>query len=290
MLTPHENHPELAKALGVSTLYLKREDLNPYGSHKGRSIPFMIDHYSAAGDRKFAISSSGNAALAAVIHIQEINKNASEPVELEVYVGHRIAPHKLEKLEAYAGEHIRILIKEHPLHALTQATQEGFRSLRQSVDDVALTGYTSLAEELVSIKDLGTIFIGTSSGTTAQALAQYVLKNKPSVQIHLIQTSSCHPFIDAFESSDAPDELSIADAIVDHNAYRSAALIPLIQKTGGRGWTASNDTIRAAQELTEKYAQLNISTNSALSIVGAMKAVGIGYEIKGAVVCMICGD
>ncbi len=290
MVTPHTQQPELARALGVSNLYLKHEDLNPYGSHKGRSIPFMIDHYYAQGDRKFVISSSGNAALAAVIHIQKIHTDTGEPVELEVYVGHRIAPHKLEKLEAYASEHIRIVIKEHPLHALTQATQAGFRSLRQSVDDTALIGYTSLAEELCTIKDLGAIFIGTSSGTTAQALADYVLKNKPAVQVHLIQTSSCHPLVDAFESSDAPDELSIADAIVDHTAYRASTLIPLIQKTNGRGWTAYNEDIRAAQELTEKYAELSISTNSALSIVGAMKASEIGYDIEGAVVCIICGD
>jgi len=290
MLTPHENYPELASAIGVSTIYLKREDLNHYGSHKGRSIPFMIDHYYKIGDRKFVISSSGNAALAAVIHIQEINKNISEPVEIEVYISHRIPTYKQEKLEAYASPHIRIMIKEHPLHALTQAVQEGYRSLRQSVDDIALTGYSSLAEELISIKDIGAIFIGTSSGTTAQALAQYMLKTKTSAQVHLIQTSSCHPLVDAFESSDTPDEISIADAIVDHNAYRAPALIPLIQKTGGRGWTASNDDIHAAQELAEKYANLPVSTNSALSIVGAMKAVEIGYDIEGIIVCIICGD
>jgi len=250
----------------------------------------MIDHYYEMGDRRFVISSSGNAALAAVIHIQEMNKHIPEPIELEVYIGHRIPAHKKEKLEAYASPNIRIMIKEHPLHALTQSVQEGYRSLRQSVDDVALSGYASLAEELTSIKDLGAIFIGTSSGTTAQALAQYVLQKKPSVQVHLIQTSSCHPLVNAFESSDTPDEISIADAIVDHNAYRAPALIPLIQKTGGRGWTASNDDIHAAQELAEKYAHLSVSTNSALSIIGAMKAAEIGYNIKGAIVCMICGD
>jgi threonine dehydratase len=290
MITPQQNYPELARAIGLDSIYLKREDLHPYGSHKGRSIPLMIDRYYAKGDRSFALSSSGNAALAAALHIQKINKTNPEPVTLDIYVGLRIDPSKQEKLEHLADEHIRVLIKENPIHALHQATEQGARSLRQSTDDVALEGYTSLAEELASIKNLGAIFIGTSSGTTAQALAHYFIQKKSHVQVHIIQTSSCHPFVDAFESSDAPDEISIAGAISDRTARRKDVLIPLIEKTGGRGWTATNDDIRGAQDFTEKFAGLSISTNSALSIAGAMKAVGIGYEIKGAVVCMVCGE
>lgn len=290
MLTPQEQYPDLAKVIGINDLYLKREDLHPYGSHKGRSIPAMIDKYYNAGERSFVVSSSGNAALAAAIHIQNINKVNPEVTKLDLYVGHKIAPNKLRKLEKFIDNDIRVLIKENPIQALNQAVQQGYRSLRQSLDDNALSGYISLAEELYQIKNIGAVFIGTSSGTTAQALADYFLKKKSTVQIHIIQTSSCHPLIDAFESSDAPDEISIADAIVDRTAYRKDALIPLIKKTGGRGWHASNIDIQAAQDFTLKYAGLDISTNSALSIVGAMKAVEIGHEIKGSVVCMICGE
>lgn len=290
MLTPQEKYPDLGSIIGLDNIYLKREDINPYGSHKGRSIPVMIDHYYDMGDRYFAISSSGNAALAAAIHIKNINETVSEKIKLDIYIGNRIAKHKLEKLEQFANDNIRILIKENPIQALNQATQQGIRSLRQSTDDKALDGYSSLAEELSQIKNLGAIFIGTSSGTTAQALANYFLEKKLPVQIHIVQTSSCHPLVDSFESADVPDEISIADAIVDRTAHRKNALIPLIQKTKGRGWFASNDDIRSAQNITSKYTGLDISTNSALSIVGAMKAAEIGYEIDGAIVCMICGE
>ena len=64
MITPHEEYPALASALGYKAgkgairLYFKREDLHPYGSHKGRSIPVMMDYYREIGDRSFAISSS----------------------------------------------------------------------------------------------------------------------------------------------------------------------------------------------------------------------------------------
>lgn len=310
--TPIEHYPALAKAIGVSDLYFKREDLHLYGSHKGRSIPVMIDNYYKIGDRRFAISSSGNAALAAALYINELNSShfsqlkcadskTSQPIDLDIFVGNHVAPHKLEKLKKLANDNIRILVKERPLQALTQVTNEGVRSLRQSTDDTALIGYESLAEELVEElegppKTAGAIFIGTSSGTTAQALASHFLKkiakdkNGRCPQIHIVQTSSCHPMSAAFGAYEGPDEKSDADAIVDITAQRKSALIPLIEKTGGYGWFATNENIQAAQELVKKHTGLDISTNSALSVAGAIQAAYAGHDIKGPVICMICGD
>jgi len=253
----------------------------------------MVDRYYSSGDRKFAISSSGNAALAAALHVKSLNAAKNSPadmIDLDIFVGQHAAPHKTEKLRDLADEHIRVLIKERPLQALTQAMNEGARSLRQSTDDTALIGYESLAQELAAVKGVSAVFIGTSSGTTAQALAAYFTKKKLLIQVHIIQTSSCHPIVESFDAYEGPDELSIADAIVDITAQRKSALVPLIEKTGGRGWFATNEQITTAQELAKKHANLDISNNSALSIVGVMQAAYVGYEIEGAVVCMICGD
>lgn len=289
-VTPIENYPDLAKAIGVAKVFFKREDLHPYGSHKGRSIPVMIEGYVKGGDSKFAISSSGNAGLAAALFVHEWNSGKkNSPIELDVYVGQHIAPLKLERLKNLASDKIRVLIKERPLQALTEAVNAGARSLRQSTDDAALVGYESLANELIDA-GAGSVFIGTSSGTTAQALAQTFLKWKTDTQVHVVQTSSCHPMVDEFESYDGPDEESIADAIVDKVAHRKDALIPLLKETGGRGWTVTNDDIEAAQTLVYDHTNLEISTNSALSIAGLMKAAALGYDLKGPAVCMICGE
>lgn len=291
MTTPLQHYPDLAAAIGVADLYFKREDLHPYGSHKGRSIPVMIDHYYATGDREFAISSSGNAALAAAIHVR-----ATPDCTLDIFVGNHVSPKKLDRIKAVAddtGSRIRILTKERPLQALTQAVSEGKRSLRQSTDDVALLGYESLAEELATdatSKKIAAVFIGTSSGTTAQALATYFNAKKLNIQVHIVQTSSCHPLAEEFDPYDGPDERSDADAIVDITAQRKATLIPLVEKTGGSGWIATNEDISAAQGLVREHTSLDISTNSALSVVGAMKATYVDYEIDGVVVCMICGE
>lgn len=291
MLTPLESYPKLAAVIGVPELLFKREDLHPYGSHKGRSIPHMIDHYAGKGDKRFAISSSGNAALAAALHTKKLNEQRpSELISLDIFIGNNAATHKAARLKELADENIRVLIKERPLQALTLATQEGMRSLRQSTDDTALIGYGELAKELANEDGVGAVFIGTSSGTTAQALAESFLEKKLPIQVHIVQTSSCHPLAEAFGSFDGPDELSEADAIVDRTAFRKDKLIKILDKTGGHGWIATNENIKAARELALKHSGLDISPNSALSVAGVMLAAGIGHEFKGKVVCLICGE
>ncbi len=291
-MTPIEHYTELAKVIGLSDLYFKREDLHPYRSHKGRSIPYMIDYYRDRGDKYFAISSSGNAAIAAGLHVLKLNKENKEKVHLNIFVGKNINQEKLDNLREIAEkdkDHIKILAKERPIVSLHEAVGEGYRSLRQSTDKIALVGYKSLFEELETIKNAGAIFVGTSSGTTAEALARYVLENKLPIQIHIVQTSSCHPIADNFENYDGPDEKSIADAIVSKTSERTPQLLDLINQTGGYAWVATNEDIEIAKELTKEHIDIEISNNSALSVVGAMQAVYRDWPIEGSVICIICG-
>jgi threonine dehydratase len=292
-MTPLEQYPKLAEKIGTSNLYFKREDLHKYGSHKGRSIPFMIDSYYKKGDRKFAISSSGNAALAGAKYLAEFNSTNDDKIYLDIFVGHNVNESKLKKLKTFEQENssnMRVLIKERPLQALNQAIEDGYRSLRQSTDDIALSGYVSLAKELTEDPGLGAVFIGTSSGTTAQALAQYFIDNKINSQVHIVQTSSCHPIADQFENYDGPQEKSLADAIVAQTTERMPKLVNLINKTGGYAWTATNEEIETARNLVLTNTNVTISNNSALSIVGVIQAVYKDWKIDGKIVCLICGD
>jgi threonine dehydratase len=292
-MTPLEQYQELAKKIGKNQIYFKREDLHKYQSHKGRSIPVMIKHYYDQNKRKFAISSSGNAGLASALYTNDFNSKNSEKIELQIYVGNNVNKNKLQKLrqtEDVSGGQIKVLIKERPLIALNQALEEGYTSLRQSTDDIALIGYDELASEICQTKDIGAIFIGTSSGTTAQALGQYVIDNKYPIQIHIVQTSSCHPIADQFENYDGPEEKSLADAIVAKTTERLPKLVEIIKKTNGYAWTATNQDIEIAKKIVVESTNLSISNNSALSIVGIMQANYRSWPITGKVICLICGE
>lgn len=291
MITRHEAYKDLAKSLDLNSLFFKREDLHPYGSHKGRSLPVMIDTYLSQGIKRFALSSSGNAALAAARYVEKLNKDRQDKIKLEILVGQKISTKKLRKIEESKNQNISVTMHDRPLQTLfTKIQDPEVKGLRQSTDDTALLGYGELAAELIEIPNLQAIFIGTSSGTTAQALGEYFAMQGKNIEVHIVQTSSCHSMVDSFVDEEPLDEQSIADAIVDHGAIRKDKIVKLIEKNGGSGWIASNEQIKSAQEITKKYTGLDISTNSALSVAGLMQAVYTGRSWEGSVCCIICGD
>lgn len=291
MQTPQTQAKNLAAVLGLNVdLYLKREDLHPYGSHKGRSIPLMIQKHQKEGWESFCLSSSGNAALAAVYTVEELNKkNPTLPVKLYIFVGQHIDPKKLERLQQVAGndKNIKIEMVDAPKRTAFQMDKDfKAKNLRQSTDDTALLGYETLADELDEIKNLSAIFIPTSSGTTAQALYQEFLTLDSIPQIHIVQTPACHPIVKNTE----PTGPSGATAIVDKVAFRKEAVQEAIQKTKGNGWIATDEDIAEIKKLVKETENIDISSNSALSIAGLKLALQKNWQFDGPVACLITGE
>lgn len=294
MKTPQQSYPLLATAIGINELWLKREDLHPYGSHKGRSIPLMIKEYVKIHKlNHFVVSSSGNAAIAAATTVQKHNQNNPEnKIHLQIFVGKNIDVQKLGSLNTIIknSENIVLSQVENPKQQAFQMDSSGAaKFLRQSTDDLALKGYSELAEELMKIPNLQAIFVPTSSGTTAQALAETFEQKNIKPQIHIVQTSSCHPIAEGFTSTPKTNEASLAGAIVDSIAFRKEKVIEKVKSSGGSGWIAQNDEIRGARELVKQKTGIDVSFNSALSIAGLRQAVKNGWKFEGAVVCLITG-
>jgi threonine synthase len=310
MKTPQLSYPQLSEALGTTAeVFLKREDLHNYGSHKGRSIPLMIKKYFDIGQRNFVISSSGNAALAALLYTENHNKNNSgDPIKLQIFVGKKIDQGKLSNLSPQGGSalggnlnsFVNIDQVDNPKQQAFKLDKNGtHKLLRQSTDDSALEGYTELAEELNHIDNLSAIFIPTSSGTTAQALGKAFekLKNKP--QIHIVQTDFCHPIVESIsvipakagiQSSIIKVDRSIAGAIVDKIAHRKNQVVETIKQSNGSGWIVSDEEIKQAMNLVKKTCSIDISPNSSLSVAGLKKAINNEWKWNGPVVCLITGQ
>ena len=295
MKTPQQTYPKLAMMLGVPEIYLKREDLHKYGSHKGRSIPLMIKTYAKGGITDFVISSSGNAAIAAAMAISQHNKNnPGRKLALTVFVGLNIDKKKLENLYSsikYPVTSIKIEQVERPKQEAFQAEKNSpdtIKNLRQSTDDLALEGYISLADDLNKIQKLKAIFIPTSSGTTVQALGQAFsnFENKP--QLHIVQTSACHPIAIEFDTN-GDAKSSTAGAIVDNVAHRKKQVIEAIKHSNGAGWIVGDEEIKEARKIVRETTGIDISANSALSVAGLKKAIANGFEFTGPVACLVTG-
>ncbi len=287
MKTPQLPIPKLSRALGTtSEVWLKREDLHNYGSHKGRSIPLMIAHHHRGGISKFAISSSGNAALAAALAVLAHNKNKpSDQLDLHIFTGMTIDPEKLESLKMLTTKYIFLEQVKNPKQQALQWAQSNHGAiLRQSTDEQALPGYFELAEELGKIESLSAIFVPTSSGTAALGLYQGFKRLELNPEIHIIQTTFCHPMVASLLSSP-----SLATAIVDKVARRKEAVLAALKNSRGAGWIATNEEIIEAIKLAKETADIDISPNSALSLVGLQQAIKNGRTWPGPVVCLITG-
>lgn len=288
MITPQTKTQKLAGAIGLNAdLYVKREDLHPYGSHKGRSIPLMIEFYIREGWKDFCISSSGNAALASIYAIKDLDKKQNQKNTLHIFVGNHIQPEKLQRLEQATEDDKNIIIEKanNPKQsAFIINKEQKAKNLRQSTDDVSLVGYQALADELSEIKNLSAVFIPTSSGTTAQGLYEGFKKHGLNPQIHIVQTPKCHPLVD-----NSPTGSSIANAVVDTVGYRKEAIQKILQETKGKGWVAEDKDIIEAQLLVKENESIDISPNSALSITGLNLAIKNGWKFNGPVVCLITG-
>lgn len=300
MKTPQTPVPQLAAALGLPDVWLKREDLHPYGSHKGRSIPLMIDHYfHKEGVTNFVISSSGNAALAAALAARHHNENnPTKPLRLKIFVGNKIPETKLAPLQKLADAYVTIEQVANPKQSAFKIETDGLaKNLRQSTDDLALQGYHELAAELLRIPNLQAVFISTSSGTCAQALAEYFVAHAtPIPQVHVVQTDVCHPIAAAFQNPLCPTHArtpevpahSLASAIVDNVAHRKFPVIEAVLKTKGSGWTVTDANIEQAMATVKQTTDLDISPNSAVAVAGLIQA-SYGARFTGPIVCLITG-
>ena len=291
MTTPQTKQSTLAKTLGLTVpLYFKREDLHPFGSHKGRSIPLMIDQYVKQGQTNFVISSSGNAALAAAMYIKKYNEDHGSSLTLKIFVGEKIDKNKLDILNKFLTKQITIIITKNPKQQAFQIDRNGqAKILRQSTDELALLGYEQLAKELSNIKKLSAVFIPSSSGTTAEGLYLGFKKLKLKPQIHIVQTSACHPMAATFSPTNLTTTSSIAGAIVDNIAHRKESVVTAIEKTKGFGWIANDTQIQEAIDLVYETEKIKLSPNSALAVAGLQKAIENNYKFKGPIVCLITG-
>jgi threonine synthase len=299
MKSPQVPIPNLSKKLGIQNeIWFKFENKHHYGSHKGRSIPYMIDEYKRQGVNSFVISSSGNAAIAAFRAVISHNKNKpGSLLSLKILVGQNIAPAKLTTLKDESAGHETVSIEQssNPKQSAMKYEKEtGATWLRSSTDPLAIIGYQSLADELKRIENLSAVFIPSSSGTAAEGLYQGFKNLGISPQIHIVQTNACHAlasYVYELQGKEIPKEQgeSIADAIVDKVGRRKATVAKAVMESGGAAWIADDEEIKRSQELACADG-IEISTNSALSLAGLQLALASGYGWQGPVVCIISGD
>lgn len=302
--TPLECYPQLNEKFQIENLYLKREDLNPTGSHKDRSIAYYLSKSISEGITKFAISSSGNSAISAINYIKSLN---NPEISLAVFLSSDLSSAKLARLEKALGQEINtsqqnsqidsfnINFSLKPLSSAIQySSKEKARLIRGSTDDLAIEGFKTLAVEIwQQANDASDIFIPTSSGTTALGIFQGYKKLSEispmfkMPRIHIVQTTSVNPIAREFDKNFTQTSDNLSDCIVDRVAHRRKEILEIVKQSGGSGWVISDNEINeTAQVLTGN--DLDLSTEGLLSIAALNKAKHSSWEIFKPI-CIITG-
>jgi len=263
--TPLEAAPGLAAWAGVDALLLKREDLNPTGSHKDRGAVRQVEACVAAGQRVAVISSSGNAALAAATY------GARAGVTVVAVVSPLTPRGRVDEL-ARAGA--RVVVTDKPInHALRLSRVRRWPDLRPSLSDAALTGFMTLGEELAAELDDGTaVFAYASSGTTFAGIGRVLVAADRRVHLHPVQAGLVNGFSAAFGRPGDGRRSRVGDLGVRHSP-RADEVLDLVRASGGQAWWVDDAQV-AAGEAALREAGLALATECAAALAGVRLAAG----------------
>lgn len=259
-------------------VWIKNEIINPNNSFKDRSLAYQLSYYVSNASKKFVISSSGNAAISAASYI-DITSDA----EIDVFIGFGISNIKLERLQKLKSDRIRIHQGPKPKSdAVKFARKNNAVNLRGSIDDLALTGFKTIAYELSQqAPQIDSLFIPTSSGTSALALHYAFEEMGMKVAIYICQSEKVHPIASEFDKDFKEKPESMADAIVDKVALRKPRLLAALRQNGGGGFVLSDHDIFEAQARAGLAGIPMPSYNSALALAGLSKALrSSNIEVK----------
>lgn len=289
-------------------VFLKLENQNVTGSHKDRGLQEQIKRHIERGVSNFVISSSGNAAVSASYFCKQ-NK-----VPLTVFLSPKTPGSKIDRLYEYPG--LKVEFSKRPKHdAFQVAKNSNAVSLRASTDKFALSGYETLASELIEqVPGCSDLFFPVSSGTSL--VGTYLGYSKFSDQsgnneksalssksdklmnpdtnnkkfkiprFHVVQSTRVYTIAEEFDNDFAATDSSLAQAIVDRVAHRKKQVVDIIKKTGGSGWVVGDTEIESVLNFIPK--EINSSNEGAMALAGLTKAISSGWEAE-VPVCIITG-
>jgi threonine synthase len=238
--TPLREDVALAHWAGVDRLYLKREDLNPTGSHKDRGAVVQIAACLERGQQVAVISSSGNAALAAATY------GTRGGVTVVALISPRTEPVRVVGLRE-AGA--RVVITEKPINFGIRLTRvRGWPDLRPSQSGDAVTGFRGLGGELAAeLREPIPVFGYASSGATFQALGEVFREGGVDLPLHPVQAGLVNGISKEFGRPGDGRRSLVGDLGVKVSD-RAASVTALVNESGGQAWWVGDEDIAAAGE------------------------------------------
>ncbi|GAC1332449.1 MAG: hypothetical protein NVSMB17_11560 [Candidatus Dormibacteria bacterium] len=222
---------------------LKREDLNPTGSHKDRGAAEQVTGCLQRGQHVAVISSSGNAALAAA------TRGARAGVQVVALLSPLTEPAKAEAIRRAGG---RVVVTTKPINfAIRLSRVCGWPDLRPSQSADALRGFASLGTELSLELTDGVALVGyASSGTTFEAVGSALSAASRHIPLHPVQAGLVNGLSREFGRAGDGQRSLVGDLGVKVST-RSGEVTRLVRASGGQVWWVGDRDIREAGSALE---------------------------------------
>ena len=244
----------------IDDLYFKREDQNPSGSIKDRSVIYQLSYARDKGFKEGVVSSSGNSAISLAFWSKRFEIN------ITAYLSPKAEISKIEKLKALGA---KVVITDKPnSKSFRHAKSKSVYNFRQSTDPQALKGYEELAKEITQqIGKPEAIFFPVSSGTTLLGTGRKLKDTK----IFLAQSAFHNPLSSAFDQEKNIDTNNLTKALVAKYIPLKNEINKLVKNSNGGGYTINNDKILIAREWLREN-KIFTSNEGALALAAAWKA------------------
>lgn len=224
--TPLQDEPALAAELGLARLRLKREDLNPGGSHKDRGVLYQVVRHRGEVPRTLVLSSSGNAAVSAAAACRLTGDRLVAFVAPGTDQGKRA---QLLASDATVVETVK------PINFARYAARVfGLPDLRGTRDPIASIGYRSLAGEIAAeAPSAEVVATFSSSGISMDGIADGFERLGLSPRLVAVQSGEAIGIVRTLQPGITSDPTSPAGRLGIRNPPHAAALAQRLVASGG---------------------------------------------------------
>lgn len=293
--TPLYRSLRLGKTLGLSTLYIKDDGLNPTGSLKDRASGVAVAKALELGYDTICCSSTGNAASSCA------GNAARMGLKTVIFVPERAPMGKVAQLLIFGANVISVKGDYRQTFELSKAAIEkwGFYNRNAGINPILTEGKKTVALEIaeqLSWNPTDWVAVSVGDGCTIGGVYNgfYDLLQLGMIEripkILGVQSTGCCPFVDASESGkdlQPTPENTLADSIAVGVPRNPKKAQRAVNASGGKWIAVSDDEILSAMRLLGRTEGVFGEPAGVTATAGVKKAVETGLISAGESVTVI---
>lgn len=286
--TPLIRSHNLAKLLGLKTLYIKDDGLNPSGSSKDRASGVGVLKALEAGADTIATSSTGNAASSLACQAAHIGMKAV------IFVPKRAPIGKVTQISLYGATLIKVDgdYKDTFSFSKEAIKRYGWYNRNCAINPHLVEGKKTVSLEIaeqLSFKPTDWVAVSVGDGCTVAGVYKgfYELKELGLIEkiprILAVQSEGCEPFVIADHTKQPlkeAEENTIADSISVGIPRNPIKAINAVKNSSGIWISITDEEILQAEALLGRTEGIFAEPAAAASLAGVVKAVKEGIIPK----------